>query len=63
MFIIDTKGILVYDGAIDNAPLGKTTNGIINYVDNALGELTSGKKITTAQTKPYGCTVKYRINQ
>ena len=62
MFIIDTKGILVYDGAIDNAPLGKTTNGIINYVDNALTELTSGKKITTAQTKPYGCTVKYKVN-
>jgi peroxiredoxin len=63
MFIIDPNGILVYEGAIDNAPMGKADNGVINYVDIALGELTDGKKITTAQTKPYGCTVKYKNNE
>ena len=59
MFIIDPNGILVYDGAIDDAPMGKAKDGITNYVDTALGELTSGKKITTPQTKSYGCSVKY----
>ncbi len=60
MFIIDPNGIFVYDGAIDNAPLGKAKDGITNYVDTALGELTSGKKITTPKTDSYGCTVKYK---
>jgi peroxiredoxin len=60
MFIIDPNGILVYDGAIDDSPMGKKTEGAVNYVDIALGELTSGKKVTTPQTKPYGCSVKYK---
>mgnify|MGYP000433421122 CR=1 FL=1 len=59
MFIIDPNGILVYDGAIDNAPMGKTDNKIVNYVDKALDELTNGKKITAPKTEPYGCSVKY----
>ncbi len=60
MFIIDDDGILVYDGAIDNAPMGEVKNGVVYaYVAMALDELTSGKKVTTVKTKPYGCSVKY----
>jgi len=61
MFIIDTNGRIAYDGAIDNAPSGKIKEGkeVINYVDKALAELTSGKLVSTPSTKPYGCTVKY----
>jgi peroxiredoxin len=61
LFIIDAEGNIVYSGAIDNAPLGKAPEGAayVNYVDKALDELTTGKPVTTAQTKPYGCTVKY----
>ncbi len=60
MFIIDADGILVYDGAIDNAPMGEVKNGAVYaYVSIALDELTSGKKVTTVKTKPYGCSVKY----
>ncbi len=59
MFIINAKGMIVFDGAIDNSPLGRRKKGVINYVDKALGELTSGKKISVPRTKPYGCTVKY----
>ncbi|MBN1392194.1 MAG: thioredoxin family protein [Sedimentisphaerales bacterium] len=58
MFIIDAKGNIAYNGAIDNSPLGKEEN-VINYVDKALEELTTGKEVSTASTKPYGCTVKY----
>jgi len=59
MFIIDTKGNIVYDGAIDDSPLGRKKEGVINYVDKALAELTAGKEVSTPNTKPYGCSVKY----
>ncbi len=59
MYIIDPRGRIVYEGAIDDSPLGKKKEGVVNYVDNALAELTAGKAVSTAKTKPYGCTVKY----
>lgn len=59
MFIIDAEGIIAYSGAIDNSPLGKNKNGEINYVDQALAELTAGKPVSISNTEPYGCSVKY----
>ncbi|NIP25799.1 MAG: redoxin domain-containing protein [Phycisphaerae bacterium] len=61
MYIINPRGRIVYEGAIDNSPLGKTPEGkdLVNHVDKALGEITAGKMVTTKETKPYGCTVKY----
>jgi len=61
IFIIDGNGDIVYDGAIDNAPMGKTPDGQkpVNYVDKALAELTAGGKVSTPDTKSYGCSVKY----
>jgi peroxiredoxin len=61
MYVISTRGTIVYEGAIDNSPYGKTPQGqeMVNYVDKALTELTSGKAVTTTKTKPYGCSVKY----
>ncbi len=61
MFIIDVEGNIVYNGAIDNAPLGDVPKDekLINYVDKALEELTTGKPVSATSTKPYGCSVKY----
>jgi peroxiredoxin len=59
MYIINTRGRIVYEGAIDDSPMGKKKEGVINYVDKALAELTAGKTVSTSKTKPYGCTVKY----
>ena len=59
MYIIDTRGNIVYDGAIDDSPMGRKKEGVINYVDKALAELIAGEEIGTPKTKPYGCTVKY----
>ena len=62
MYIIDEKGKIVYQGAIDNAPLGKLPEGqkhVLNFVDMALGEITAGKPVTIQKTREYGCTVKY----
>lgn len=61
MYIINPRGRIVYDGAIDNSPLGKTPEGkeLTNYVDKALGEMTTGKMVSTKNSEPYGCSVKY----
>jgi peroxiredoxin len=61
MFIIDARCIIVYRGAIDNAPLGKKPKNepYVNYVEKALDELLAGKTVSVPATKPYGCSVKY----
>jgi peroxiredoxin len=59
MFIIDKKGNIVYDGAIDDSPQGRKKQNVTNYVDKALAEVIAGKAVTIPDTKPYGCTVKY----
>lgn len=58
MFVIDTSGTIVYEGAIDNNPRGQADNPT-NYVETALDAIVSGEKIATTTTKPYGCSVKY----
>jgi len=59
MFVIDAEGNIAYQGAIDNSPMGRIKEGAINYVDNALAELVDGKTVSVAESKPYGCSVKY----
>lgn len=61
IFIVDTKGDVVYNGGIDNSPMGKKPEGVVsvNYVDKALSEVLAGKRISTPATRPYGCNVKY----
>ncbi len=63
MFVIDAKGTLVYRGAIDNSPDGEgespTSAKLINYVDAALADLAAGRPVATAETRAYGCGVKY----
>jgi peroxiredoxin len=51
-------GQVVYKGGIDDDPGGRKETPI-NYVDQALEELTAGKDVTAPETKPYGCSVKY----
>ncbi len=62
MYVIDKKGVLVYAGAIDDKN-GVEQSEIAtakNYVKQALDELFAGKTVTVAETKPYGCSVKYQ---
>lgn len=62
MFVIDPKGKIVYNGAIDDHPSSDQGDipGAKNYVSTALGEAMSGKAVTTASTEAYGCSVKYQ---
>ncbi len=61
MYIIDPKGTLIYQGAIDDRPTSdqKDLQGAKNYVETALAESMAGKPVTEAATRPYGCSVKY----
>ncbi|MBF0570442.1 MAG: thioredoxin family protein [Candidatus Omnitrophica bacterium] len=61
MFVVDPKGILIYQGAIDDVPSAdiadvKTAK---NYVKAALDAAMNGEPVSMAITKSYGCSVKY----
>jgi peroxiredoxin len=59
IFIIDKTGTLVYKGGIDDDPDGKKQGSAVNYADKALEEVVNGRSVSTPETKPYGCAVKY----
>jgi peroxiredoxin len=61
MVIINPEGKLIYAGAIDDRPSTDLDdlNGATNYVQAALDQAMSGQPVTVAETKPYGCSVKY----
>jgi peroxiredoxin len=59
MFVIGVDGSLKYKGAIDNDPDDEKGRSKINYVSQALDEILGGKPVSTPETKPYGCSVKY----
>lgn len=57
-FVIAKDGSVAYAGAIDNDTDAQKA-GDTNYVKAALDEILAGKAVTTKETKPYGCSVKY----
>jgi len=70
LFVIDPKGVLVYRGGLDNAPVGvvdddrpklpgSASGALEPYLDNALRDLAQAKALRMADTPPYGCSVKY----
>lgn len=62
MYIIDTEGVLRYAGAIDSdtgAKPYKKDSDVVNYVAQALDQILAGETVTMAETKAYGCSVKY----
>lgn len=58
MFVIGTEGELLYDGAIDDDPQGKS-EAPHNYVEAAVASALAGQPVEKPQTKSYGCSVKY----
>ena len=61
MFVIDPKGILIYQGAMDDQKSTKpeANETAKNYVQTAIEESLAGKRVTVGKTQPYGCGVKY----
>jgi peroxiredoxin len=62
MYVVATDGKLAYQGAMDDqASTDKESIAKAkNYVVAALDASLAGKKIETATTEPYGCSVKYK---
>ncbi len=61
MFVINSDGVVIYAGAIDDRPSTDPADveGAVNYVQRALDEAMAGKPVSVPQTRPYGCSVKY----
>jgi len=61
VFVINPKGILIYQGAIDDVPSAniEDLHKAKNYVRAALDAAMVGKPVAVSATKSYGCSVKY----
>ena len=62
MVVINPDGKVIYHGAIDNkaTPNPSDIPNSTNYVKAALDQSLAGKSVATPETKPYGCSVKYK---
>lgn len=59
MYVIDKEGKLAYTGAPDDNKTGNSRDPK-NYVEDAVNALLNGSTVEVAQTKPFGCNVKYK---
>jgi len=57
LFVIDTKGVLRYAGALDDGAPDKA--GKLNYALNAVKQIKANETVSPESTKSYGCSVKY----
>jgi peroxiredoxin len=56
MYIVNTDGVLVYWGGIDNDKSAENV-GKVNYVAKALDEILAGQTVSEPKTDAYGCRV------
>ena len=61
IFVIGPDGQLAYQGSVDDKRTADpaAVTGARNYLAEALDALLAGEPVPVAQTKPYGCSVKY----
>lgn len=61
LFVLGPDCQVLYQGAIDdqNSAHPKTLKGAHNYVFAALDAALEGDSVAVAQTRPYGCGIKY----
>jgi peroxiredoxin len=61
MYVITGDGKLAYMGGIDDKATTRLEDlkTAKNFVDQALGEVTQGKPVSTTTSRAYGCTIKY----
>jgi len=61
IFIISPEGEIEYAGAVDDRPSANPASleGAHNYVAAAFDAIAAGEAISPAETRPYGCSVKY----
>lgn len=61
IFIVNPDGTLIYQGAADDIKSTDTEDipKAMNYIDLAMTEALTPRELTSPETKPYGCSVKY----
>jgi peroxiredoxin len=61
MVVIDPKGNLAYEGAIDDHATANQADiaGSKNYVTAALADVAAGRPVAEPVTTAYGCSIKY----
>ena len=61
LYVVAPDGRLAYQGGIDDRPTANPADiaGARNHVMAAVAEVKAGKKVSVAETRPYGCSVKY----
>lgn len=62
MYIVNPEGTLVYAGGIDSIRSGNPDDiaKATNYVNAVLDDLKAGRPVREPNTRPYGCSVKYK---
>jgi AhpC/TSA family len=62
LYIVNPSGQLVYAGGIDSIASAKIDDlkTATNYVRQTVGELVAGKPVSQPNTRPYGCSIKYK---
>ena len=60
-FIINKKGEIAYQGAIDSIASASQSDikRAKNYVEMAIEQILENQKVTITKTNAYGCSVKY----
>jgi hypothetical protein len=63
LYIVSQKGGLVYAGGMDSIASSRADDiaRATNYVRQGLAELLAGQPVSTPTTRPYGCSVKYKV--
>jgi len=62
MHIVSAQGVLVYAGGIDSIASARVDDipKATNYVRQAMAEIQAGKPVSVANSRAYGCSVKYQ---
>ncbi|MFW2354514.1 redoxin domain-containing protein [Hydrogenophaga sp.] len=62
MYIVSAQGVLVYAGGIDSIASARVDDipKATNYVRQAMAEIKAGKPVSVANSRAYGCSVKYQ---
>lgn len=58
VFVVDGTGAIRYRGYVDDSakPAERKTTGLTD----ALGALTNGREVSNAETRAFGCTIKFK---
>jgi peroxiredoxin len=62
MFVIDTEGVLVYQGAISDDRRNKEGDKADTYIMQVVTQLEAGEEVSPSYVKPWGCSVKYNAD-